>query len=304
MKFFQNARLKGQNSFISFVYSIVLIGVFYIITSLPFTLFTVAQGMTNNELSTYEGPLKLALILLVFSGILIGVLIATPVIHKRPVLSVLTGAESFRWRHVIRAGLLWLGILIVLEFIGYLIDPEMYTFRTDLTPFFWALLVCLIVLPFQTSAEEVLLRGYLMQQIGLIAIKPWVPVVLTSLIFGLLHGGNPEVVQFGMAKSMTLYIAMGLFFGVVTVMDDGLEAPLGIHYINNFFAFIIVGYTGSVFEGVPSLIVKETEELTWVGVGTNLAVMVVILLILKRMFKWPSFNILFRRIADSESSLV
>lgn len=304
MKFFQNARLKGQNSFISFIFSIALIGVFYIITSLPFTLYTVAQGFTNDDLSTYEGPLKLALILLVFSGILIGVLIATPVIHKRPVLSVLTGAESFRWRRVIRAGLLWLVMLMVLELIGYLIDPELYTFRTDLTPFFWALLVCVIVLPFQTSAEEVLLRGYLMQQIGLLTIKPWVPIIVTSLIFGLLHGGNPEVVQFGLAKSMTLYIAMGLFFGIITVMDDGLEAPLGIHYINNFFAFVIVGYTGSVFEGVPSLIVKETEELTWLAVGSNLAVMVVILLILKRMFKWPSFNILFRSITYSDSSLV
>src|SRR5690606_619962 len=120
-----------------------------------------------------------AVILLVFGGIFIGVLIATRTIHGRPMRTVLTGAAHFRWKHAIRAAGLWFVILAIMELVGYLIQPDLYTFRTDLTPFFGALLVCLIVLPLQTSAEEVFLRGYLMQQIGLIAVKPWFPVIIT-----------------------------------------------------------------------------------------------------------------------------
>ena len=143
-----------------------------------------------------------------------------------------------------------------------------------------------------------------MQQIGLISRYRWIPIVITSLLFGLMHGANPEVAQYGAAKSMTLYISMGLFFGVVTIMDDGLEMPLGVHYINNFFAFLLVGYKGSVFEGVPTLFLKEMEELTWFAVISNVFVMIVVLLIFSKYFKWPSFNTLLKRIGGSQSSEV
>lgn len=303
MKFFQNARLKGENSFISFVFAVLTIVGFYILTSVPFTLYSIIQGFTSDDMATYQGPLTFALVLFVFSGILIGVLVATRTIHKRPVLSVLTGATSFRWKHLIKAVALWFFILLVMEVVGYISSPELYTFQFDPIPFFLALIVGLLILPLQTSAEEVLIRGYLMQQVGLLTRYPWIPVVVTSLLFGMLHGANPEVEQYGMVKSMFLYIGMGLFFGIVTVMDDGLEIPLGMHYINNFFAFLIVGYEGSVFGGVPSLFMKESEDLTWLAVATNLAIMVIVLIILKKYFKWPSFNLLLRRMDDAESSL-
>ena len=88
MKFFQNARLKGENSFISFVFSVLTIVGFYILTSVPITLYSIIQGFTSDDMVTYQGPLTFALVLLVFSGILIGVLVATRTIHKRPFLSV------------------------------------------------------------------------------------------------------------------------------------------------------------------------------------------------------------------------
>lgn len=303
MRFFQNARLQGVNSFFSFVLTVLIIIGFYILTSVPFTLYSIMQGFTQEDMVAYQGPLTFALVLFVFSGILIGVLVATRVIHHRSVLSVLTGASSFRWRHLIKAGGLWFLVLAVMEIVGYISDPEMYTFQFDAVPFITVLVIGILILPFQTSAEEVLMRGYLMQQIGLISRSPWIPVVVTSLLFGLLHGANPEVEQYGLVKSMSLYIGMGLFFGIVTVMDDGLEIPLGMHYINNFFAFLIVGYKGSVLEGVPSLFVKESTDLTWFAVGINLAIMAITLIVLKKYLKWPSFNLLLRRMDESESSV-
>lgn len=304
MRFFQNARLKGVNSFFSFILSLLLIFGFYVLTSLPFTLFSLMNGMDQESISQYQGPLGFALVLFVFSGILVGVILATRWIHHRPVQSVFTGATSFRWDHLIKSGLIWFVVLAVLELTSYLFAPQDYTFQFELWPFLMVLLVGVLVLPLQTTAEEVFMRGYLMQQVGLISRSPWIPVLVSSVVFGILHGANPEVEQYGLVKSMTLYIGMGVFFGIVTVMDDGLEMPIGMHYINNFFAFLIVGYKGSVMEGLPAIFVKESEDLTWGGVASNLIIMVVVLLILKKYFKWPSFNQLLKNIRRPESSFV
>lgn len=304
MRFYQNATEKGRNSFLYFITAIAVTFAFYLLTSLPFLFYSIMKGMSGTEVTQYQGPLSFALMLFVFAGILFGILVATRKVHKRAPISVLTGASTFRWARLWKAGLLWFVLLTIMEIIGYLAAPDMYTFQFDPAAFFPALIVALLVLPLQTSAEEVMMRGYLMQQIGLISRYRWIPIVITSLLFGLMHGANPEVAQYGAAKSMTLYISMGLFFGVVTIMDDGLEMPLGVHYINNFFAFLLVGYKGSVFEGVPTLFLKEMEELTWFAVISNVFVMIVVLLIFSKYFKWPPFNTLLKRIGGSQSSEV
>ncbi len=303
MRFFQNARLKGENSFINFIYTVLITILFYLFTSLPFLIYSLIYGLSGTDLNRYLGPIPFALMLFIFSGLLIGILVATKKIHNRPIMTVLTGAGSFRWKHLIKAGGVWFIILTVMEIIGYISEPGLYTFQFDPIPFFSILVIAILVLPLQTSAEEVMMRGYLMQQIGLISRYRWLPVVITSILFGLMHGSNPEVAQFGVAKSMTLYIGMGLFFGIATIMDDGLEVPLGVHYINNFFAFVLVGYKGSVFEGVPTLLLKESEDLTWAAVLSNLAVMILVLWMFKKYFKWPSFNYLLNRIGGSNSSV-
>lgn len=300
--FFQKARLIGKNSFFDFTLTVIITLFFYIITSIPFILYAWLNGLTDSELTSFQGPFAFALMLFVFAGLMIGIFVGTRYYHQRPILSVLTGADAFRWKHMLRAGGIWFLVLSIMEIFGYIAEPDVYTFQFDPIPFFFSLLVGILILPIQTSAEEIVMRGYLMQQIGLLTRFRWVPLVITSVLFGLLHAGNPEVLQYGMGKAMTLYIGMGLFFGVTVVMDDGLEIPLGVHYVNNFFAFLLVGYKGSVFEGTPTLFLKESEDLTLISVFSNLIVMFVVLLIFKHKFKWPSFSYIYKRINGDSST--
>ncbi len=58
-------------------------------------------------------------------------------------------------------------------------------------------MLVILLLPIQTSAEEYLFRGYLMQGIGIISGNRWLPLILTSLAFGLMHYANPEIAKFG-----------------------------------------------------------------------------------------------------------
>jgi membrane protease YdiL (CAAX protease family) len=46
-----------------------------------------------------------------------------------------------------------------------------------------------------------------------------VPFLMTSIIFGSVHFGNPEVSKLG--DMFVYYIGTGLFLGILTLMDEG-----------------------------------------------------------------------------------
>ena len=68
----------------------------------------------------------------------------------------------------------------------------------------------------------------------------WFPLIMTSILFGLMHGLNPEVKEFGLLTMMPQYILFGLIFGIITILDDGIEAAMGAHAANNIFLCIMV----------------------------------------------------------------
>lgn len=95
--------------------------------------------------------------------------------------------------------------------------------------------------------EEVLFRGYLMQGFGTWFKKGFVALILTSVIFGLLHGANPEVEKLGWI-TMVYYIGTGLLLGIFVLMDEGIELSLGFHAANNILAAILVTANWAAFQ--------------------------------------------------------
>ena len=78
-----------------------------------------------------------------------------------------------------------------------------------------------------------------MQGIGVISGNRWLPLILTSLAFGLMHYANPEIAKFGNVVYV-FYIGSGLFAGIMTLMDEGMELALGWHAANNMVAGLLV----------------------------------------------------------------
>ena len=59
----------------------------------------------------------------------------------------------------------------------------------SMQPGFWGfLMVILLTSPLQAAAEEIFFRGYLMQALGSLVARPWFGVVVSALVFALLHG--------------------------------------------------------------------------------------------------------------------
>ena len=101
-----------------------------------------------------------------------------------------------------------------------------------------------------------------MQGIGAIAKNRWVPLILTSVGFGLLHGSNRAVQKLG-SILMVVYIETGFFYGIITLMDAGTELSLGLRAANNIFAAFLVTTDWMVFQTDALFIDTSEPSVTW-----------------------------------------
>lgn len=215
-------------------------------------------------------------------------------LHKKPFLSILSARASFSWKRAAFGFFVWLLLGAVLFFLGYQSSPEDYTFKFDAVSFVSLLIICLVLLPFQTSFEELFFRGYATQALGLITGSRFIALVFPSVIFGLLHSANPEVLEHGFFKMMPFYIGMGVFLGVMAIMDDGIELPLGVHFANNFTAAVFVNMENSALPTDALFMAKSynpVEEIPYA-----LAMMAIFLVLSAIVFRWKDWSKLIRNI--------
>ncbi|WP_246175050.1 CPBP family glutamic-type intramembrane protease [Tenacibaculum aiptasiae] len=116
-----------------------------------------------------------------------------------------------------------------------------------------------------------------------------IPLIITSVAFGLLHGANPEVEKLGYI-SMVFYIGTGFFFGITTLMDEGTELALGLHAINNIVAAFLVTTDWTVFQ-TDALFIDTSEPS--VGIEMFLPVFVLyplMLLLFSKKYGWKNWK--------------
>lgn len=178
-------------------------------------------------------------------------------IHKQAITALTTSRKSIDWKRVSFAFLLWGSITTVMVTIDYQLSPENYEWNFNLSKFLILLVIATLLIPLQTSFEEYLFRGYLMQGLGIAVKNKWFPLLLTSLIFGLMHIANPEVEKIGYII-MVYYIGTGLFLGILTLMDEGLELALGFHAANNLVTALLVTANWTAFQ--TDSVLKDMSE--------------------------------------------
>lgn len=251
------------------------------------------------DLSAYGIDPSLGLFLLLFPFI-ISVVLYVPLskaLHKRKATEVINGTLSFRWSRFFSGIIVW-GLLILAYYsIQIAIDPSNFEFRFDIGSFLPLLIVSLLVIPLQTSYEELLFRGYLSQGIAAWSRSRWLVVAIPSVLFALLHSFNPEVEKYGFWIMMLQYLTIGLTFAIASILDDGIEIALGAHAINNILMAVLVTFDGSA---LPTPAMFKQKELDM----TNESVFIVaasfcFLMILKKRFQW-NFKVLNQKVMSSE----
>jgi len=242
---------RGYNKWYLYVFTLLVTFLSTQIASIPLVLYTLFHAQQNDasprktlEVSISQIPatnLGLALTLLGFAGGVIALLLCVKFLHRKQPTDILTGRKRFDGKRCLFGAAAWGLLTLVVLGIQYgVCNTSELVFQFQPGPFFAMCLVLLALLPFQVAFEEFIFRGYLLQACALLFRYRWIAVVITGLLFGLLHGSNPEVERFGFWIAMPQYVIIGLLFGYVTVKDDGLELALGIHFINNLLASILV----------------------------------------------------------------
>ncbi|MRT17270.1 CPBP family intramembrane metalloprotease [Vitellibacter sp. q18] len=211
----------------------------------------------NVMMTVLDSNLTLFLMLLSFAIGLLAIYIVVKYLHKQPFVTLTTSRKKTDWGRVFFGfGIITITTLAVTA-LDYYSNPQDYVLQFDLVPFLILAVIAIVMIPLQTSFEEYLFRGYLMQGIGVLAKNKWLPLLLTSVIFGGLHLANPEVDKFGNII-MIYYIGTGFFLGIMTLMDEGMELALGFHAGNNLITALLVTADWTVFK--THSILKDISE--------------------------------------------
>ncbi|MCC7520208.1 MAG: CPBP family intramembrane metalloprotease [Flavobacteriaceae bacterium] len=248
-----------------------------------------AAGNDNFMGLGIDANLYLFVMVLMFVIGLAFLLIGITGIHKRSIRSVMTSRTSFDWNRFFWAAALWSILSISFMAVDYFNHPQDFVWNFKLVPFIILVLISVLFIPLQTSFEETLFRGYLMQSLGLAFKNRWMPLILTSTTFGLLHAMNPEVEKMGM-QLMVYYIGTGLLFGVITLMDEGLELTLGLHAANNITAAIFVTTNWTVFQTDALFIDYSEPNMGYLVMVPLLIIYPLVLFILARKYKWSDWK--------------
>ena len=319
----------------------------------------------NYLMQAFEPNLNLIFVLLPFVGMLLATFLAVRYVHGQPLLKLTTTRNTVDWNRAAFAFILWGAFTSFMLLIDYtVLSPENYEWNFKLQPFLILCIIAVILLPIQTSAEEYIFRGYLMQGIGVASTKKkfvlylfitpiyalfiyqiimksggihWAldllilvisilgsinlfkigdsplldelyesrfyiklgktlstlfPLLITSIGFGLLHYMNPEVERFGDIV-MIYYIGTGLFLGIITLMDEGLELALGFHAANNLFTALLVSadwtalQTHSVLKDISPA--PESMPLEEVIVPV-FVIFPILIMVFARKYGWTNWN--------------
>ncbi|MES2411294.1 MAG: CPBP family intramembrane glutamic endopeptidase [Bacteroidota bacterium] len=203
---------------------------------------------TETEIMTFL-PLNTTLFLLLFSFVFafIAIILVVKYFHRQTFLSVTTSRQKVDWKRILFSFSLWGIFTIVSTLILFYSSPESFVLNFKLIPFLILAIIGIFLIPIQTSTEEYVFRGYLMQGFAILGKNRWFPLVMTSLIFGTMHIANPEVAKLGYIV-LVYYIGTGFFLGIITLMDEGMELALGFHAANNLVTALLVTSDWSAFQ--------------------------------------------------------
>jgi hypothetical protein len=211
------------------------------------------------------------------------------IVHQQSITKFTTSRRKIDFQRIFFAILVFGGLIIASIFIQYFIYPEDFVWNFKPTQFLILCAISILLLPFQTSFEEYLFRGYMMQWLGILSKNKWLPLFMTSILFGLAHAGNPEVNELGYG-ALFFYISAGFLFGIIALMDDGLELAIGMHFVNNLLAATFVTSKHSVFQ-VPSLFLDiSTPEITFSSIIIELIINLTAIFIFAKKYQWTNWK--------------
>ena len=285
------------NSFWKYLIGSLLVFVASAIGQIPLAIAVgiksfMGDGLPTTEsdiYSMFDSNLFLVLMLTSFVFALGGLYFIVKGLHNQTFLSIITSRNKIDWKRVFLAFGIWFVFSSSMIVISYFYDSSEIKLQFNLIPFLILAIITFLLIPIQTSTEELVFRGYLMQGFFNLAKNKWFPLVMTSVIFGTMHIFNPEIQKMGYLL-LVYYIGTGLFLGIITLMDEGTELALGFHAANNMAAALLITSDFTVFQ--THSIFKDMSEPS-LGFEVFFPVFVIfpaLIFVFAKVFKWTNWK--------------
>ena len=170
-------------------------------------------------------------------GLAFGIMLAAHYVFSRPLVTWLTSAPRFRWDLVLwGAALTVIGVAVVMmidvlilngEFEYPIFDPA---FGLGLKLAY--ILAVVVGLFIAATAEEVVFRGYLLQQTAALTKRTWLVIAINAVVFALFH------LEFDPVALAARALA-GAAFAWAALRLGGLEFAIGAHVATNLMLALI-----------------------------------------------------------------
>lgn len=243
------APARDQNQLWRLVVGTALISVIYV--GCLFAIFPIAQSVfgelgwnfpsIDEHGNDFVEPAAMAVLLFSFGGLILGALTVALALHKRGLGSLIGPDLAKTRRHFSIAVHVAFPVLAAVLVVLAILDPGVPNLPFGVWISWMPLALPLLLV--QVSAEEIVFRGYLQQQLAARFSSPVVWMILPSLLFGLLHY-DPET----LGPNAWLVVADTALFGLiaadVTARTGNLGAAIGFHFANNLFAMFLVAMGG------------------------------------------------------------
>jgi len=251
----------GKNTHPRYIWSLIFI---FIVESVLMIIFALAavigiraydETLIGPGFTILNGTLNLYVELFFTVFTVLSCFLAAKWILKRKFLTLITPYKRINWKRIFVGFSIFFVLLAIVSFGSLLINPDNFVFNiTNWREYAFLILASLILVPIQTTSEELVFRGVLLQWLAKFTKSPIILSLIIGGIFGAMHFLNPEM-SYGWIVGLD-YIFSGFILTYITAKTNSLEYAIGAHAANNVFLCLFFTMEQDVAGNIPSMFME------------------------------------------------
>ncbi|MEO0912471.1 MAG: type II CAAX endopeptidase family protein [Pseudomonadota bacterium] len=209
--------------------------------SLALVSYMIVTPGPNTLAEVLSAPVAILTLLFSFASAHLAVLVCALLLHRRGYFAFWGASPAIRTRGVV-AGILAVAIALgSLTGLSWPYAPPVQQLPLGVWAVYVAPALCALLI--QTSAEELVFRGYLQPLLATRFRSPLIWFALPACLFGAVHW---QPGTFGENAWLVVLAAtlIGLITADVTVRTGNISAAVGLHFANNAIGLLLVATPG------------------------------------------------------------
>lgn len=239
--------------FTMFISGFVYVGILYGLQVYDDSLVNEAEWLISDPVLS----LYVDLFITIFP--ILGCWFTVKFILKRKFISLITPHKRINWKRIFFGFSTFFVLIAVVQVIDMIFHFDDFTFNiTDWETYAWLVLATLILVPIQTTSEELVFRGLLLQWVAKFTKNPIILAIIVGAIFGSLHFANPEMAD-GWIIALD-YLFSGFILTYITTKTNSSEFAIGAHAANNMFLCLFLTTENNAMGSIPSMFLVKNVD--------------------------------------------